>query len=848
MSQAERLKEFKKSVRNKFEVYNSLFLNLPYTEGENVGILIPFLFQKSEEGLQSGRNPAEILDAFFRDFTKAGSEKERIDLMFRIIQYVERQVVLYDSAEDAAFPKLHLHTDSLSIRDFFQLAQKDKRWEEVAEMLDTFSARIVLTAHPTQFYTPAVLDIISELRSLILENRIDDVDVTLQQLGLTSLINRTKPTPLDEAKNIIYILRHVYYQAAGDLYSYIKGSTGNQGYNNPNIIKIGFWPGGDRDGNPFVTAETTRNVADELRTTLMKCYYNDLKTLHKKLSFRGVHEVVQELRARVYTAMFDAEASLPYEELITPLMEIRRVLIADYHDLYRKELDDFIDKVRMFRTHFATLDIRQDHRAHKKVVEAVLKEQGYIEASLEELDEARLKFLLLEESLEINPGSYLDPLVRDTLVNITQLGEIQKRNGQEGCNRYIISNSEDIWSVLFVYGLFRWCGWMGRPITFDIVPLFETMKGMAGSESIMQTLFDLPVYREHLRNRGGVQTMMLGFSDGTKDGGYLKANWSIFRTKETLSKVCRQHGVRAIFFDGRGGPPARGGGKTHRFYAAHTPEIANHEIQLTVQGQTITSTFGTREQFMHNSEQLLTAGLSNAIFGKKNIISPEQRELIEKLSEISYRKYADLKNHEKFVPYLEHRSTLKYYSNANIGSRPGKRGNKKKLELSDLRAISFVGSWSQLKQNVPGYFGIGTALSALKGEGRLKDLQNLFREVDFFRALMLNSMMSLTKSYFELTAYMKEDPEYGEFWKILYTEYQLSKELLLEVSGYEVLMEDERVSRESIKIRERIVLPLLVIQQYALQKIGEGTTHRELYEKIVTRSLYGNINASRNSA
>jgi phosphoenolpyruvate carboxylase len=848
MSQAERLKEFKKSVRNKFEVYNSLFLNLPYTEGENVGILIPFLFQKSEEGLQSGRNPAEILDAFFRDFTKAGSEKERIDLMFRIIQYVERQVVLYDSAEDAAFPKLHLHTDSLSIRDFFQLAQKDKRWEEVAEMLDTFSARIVLTAHPTQFYTPAVLDIISELRSLILENRIDDVDVTLQQLGLTSLINRTKPTPLDEAKNIIYILRHVYYQAAGDLYSYIKGSTGNQGYNNPNIIKIGFWPGGDRDGNPFVTAETTRNVADELRTTLMKCYYNDLKTLHKKLSFRGVHEVVQELRARVYTAMFDAEASLPYEELITPLMEIRRVLIADYHDLYRKELDDFIDKVRMFRTHFATLDIRQDHRAHKKVVEAVLKEQGYIEASLEELDEARLKSLLLEESLEINPGSYLDPLVRDTLVNITQLGEIQKRNGQEGCNRYIISNSEDIWSVLFVYGLFRWCGWMGRPITFDIVPLFETMKGMGGSESIMQTLFDLPVYREHLRNRGGVQTMMLGFSDGTKDGGYLKANWSIFRTKETLSKVCRQHGVRAIFFDGRGGPPARGGGKTHRFYAAHTPEIANHEIQLTVQGQTITSTFGTREQFMHNSEQLLTAGLSNAIFGKKNIISPEQRELIEKLSEISYRKYADLKNHEKFVPYLEHRSTLKYYSNANIGSRPGKRGNKKKLELSDLRAISFVGSWSQLKQNVPGYFGIGTALSALKGEGRLKDLQNLFREVDFFRALMLNSMMSLTKSYFELTAYMKEDPEYGEFWKILYTEYQLSKELLLEVSGYEVLMEDERVSRESIKIRERIVLPLLVIQQYALQKIGEGTTHRELYEKIVTRSLYGNINASRNSA
>ncbi len=848
MSQTERLKEFQKSVRNKFEVYNSLFLNLPYTEGENVGILIPFLYQKSEEGLQAGRNPAEILEAFFRDFTKADTERERIDLMFRIIQYVERQVVLYDSVEDAAFPKLHLHTDSLSIRDFFQLAQKDKRWEEVSEMLDTFSARIVLTAHPTQFYTPSVLDIIDELRSLILENRIDDVDVTLQQLGLTSLINRTKPTPLDEAKNIIYILRHVYYQAAGDLYEYIKGSIGNDAYDNPGIIKIGFWPGGDRDGNPFVTAAITRDVADELRTTLMKCYYNDLKDLHKKLSFRGVHEEVQKLRERVYTAMFDTEASLPYGELIAPLLKIREVLMEEYHGLYRKELDDFIDKVRMFRTHFATLDIRQDHRAHKSVVEAVLKEHGHIKASLEELGEDRLRQLLLEEPLQVRPEAYEDPLVRDTLLNISQLGQIQARNGEDGCNRYIISNSEDIWSVLFVYGLFRWCGWADTPITFDIVPLFETMKGMTGSEAIMQALFDLPAYREHLRGRGDLQTIMLGFSDGTKDGGYLKANWSIFRTKETLSRVCRDHGVRAIFFDGRGGPPARGGGKTHRFYAAHTPEIANHEIQLTVQGQTITSTFGTREQFMHNSEQLLTAGLSNAIFGKDNIISPEQRELIDQLSEISYKKYTDLKNHEKFVPYLEHRSTLKYYSNANIGSRPGKRGNKKKLTLSDLRAISFVGSWSQLKQNVPGYFGIGTALSALKDAGRMEDLRALFREVAFFRALMLNSMMSLTKSYFELTAYMKEDPEFGAFWNILYEEYQRSREMLLEVSGYEVLMEDELVSRESIKIRERIVLPLLVIQQYALQKIGEGTANRELYEKIVTRSLYGNINASRNSA
>jgi phosphoenolpyruvate carboxylase len=341
---------------------------------------------------------------------------------------------------------------------------------------------------------------------------------------------------------------------------------------------------------------------------------------------------------------------------------------------------------------------------------------------------------------------------------------------------------------------------------------------------------------------------MLGFSDGTKDGGYLKANWSILKTKESLSKVCIKNGVKAIFFDGRGGPPARGGGKTHRFYASQTKEIANNEIQLTIQGQTITSTYGTKEQFIYNCEQLLTAGLSNDFFEEENIITPNERSLIEKLSDLSFGKYDDLKHHDKFMPYLENMSTLKYYTKANIGSRPGKRGNKAKLELSDLRAISFVGSWSQLKQNVPGYFGLGTAIKTLKDQGQLEEVKSLYKKVPYFRTLMSNSMMSLSKCYFELTSYMKDDKEYGAFWTILHNEYQLSKEMLLLISDMTILMEKEAISRESIKIRENIVLPLLVIQQYALQKIGEDSSFKELYEKIVTRSLYGNINASRNSA
>ncbi|PWL37441.1 phosphoenolpyruvate carboxylase [Flagellimonas aquimarina] len=848
VQQAKRLEEFKKSVTNKFNIYNSLFLTLPYRHIENVIMLVPLLFDQCEKGLKDGKTPQEILDTFFTNFVEIKDERERLDFMFRIIQYVERQVVLYDSVEDAAFSKLQEYSNSLSIKDYFELVDQNKNWDKIAKKLSTFSARIVLTAHPTQFYTPAVLDIISKMQSLINEDEVNEIDVTLQQLGLTSLINAKKPTPLDEAKNIIYILRHTYYDAIGELFQYVKSNIRAEDFSNYNIMKLGFWPGGDRDGNPFVTAEITRQVADELRLTLMKCYYNELKALRKKLTFKNLQQDLTGLSNKLYRAMFDAKFIIGYPEIIESLIKIRETLNEDYHGLYLDDLNILIDRVHIFKTHFATLDIRQDHSKHYLTVESILKKNGAIKENIEELSDKELIKWLLEKDLKLNPKDYNEEIVKDTITNIQQLKEIQSKNGEEGCNRYIISNSEDIYAVLFVFGLFRWCGWEEKDITFDIVPLFETMKGMDASEEVMQTLFDNPSYRAHLERRRNDHTIMLGFSDGTKDGGYLKANWSILKTKETLSKVCKKNGIRAMFFDGRGGPPARGGGKTHRFYAAQTKDVANHEIQLTIQGQTITSTYGTKEQFIHNAEQLLTAGLSNNLFGKEHVISTKERKLIEELSELSFAKYDALKKHEKFIPYLENRSTLKYYTKANIGSRPGKRGSKKQLELSDLRAISFVGSWSQLKQNVPGYFGLGSAIEAFREQGRLKEVKKLFKEVPFFRALMMNSMMSLAKTNFELTSYMREDKEFGEFWNILHDEYQLSKKMLLEISGHKILMEDEAVSRESVKIREKIVLPLLVIQQNALYHITQNSEYKELYEKIVTRSLYGNINASRNSA
>jgi phosphoenolpyruvate carboxylase len=839
---------FEDLVVKRFSLFNSLFLSLPFQQISKTGMMLPLLAEHCKAGLDEGLEPKDIINSFFDKHSKFETKEEQFDFLFRIIQYVERQIVLFDSVEDAAFVATRHDGNRMSLSDFVNMMVVSGRASELNSKLSEFSARIVFTAHPTQFYPLAVLDLIRQLRGQILGNDIQQIELSLQQLGMTPFSNAEKPSPLDEAKTILYYFKNVYYDAVADFFAEIREKIPGNNFNNYNLIKLGFWPGGDRDGNPFVTAETTLRVADELRMTLMQCYYRDIETLSRKITFRKTDKLISQLKSSVYEAMFDPEHLLQPEDLIQTLNELSDIIARDYTGLHLGLVDNLLTKVNVFKTHFATLDIRQHHDVHRRAVEAILKQNNLISESIAELTDDELVEILTSNNLSVETILIEDELIRDTVATIRLIPGIQKRNGEDGCNRYIISNSEDIFSVLFVFGLLRWCNPETPDIKVDVIPLFESMDGMKNARSIMQRLFGNAAYRRHLENRNNRQTMMLGFSDGTKDGGYLKANWSIWKAKTTLSAVCEEFGVKAIFFDGRGGPPARGGGKTHQFYASQSKEIANHEIQLTIQGQTISSRFGTKEHFNYNAEQLITAALSHHINGQRNIASAKTNNLMDELSELSFESYNSLKKHPSFIPYLENKSTLRFYSAANIGSRPAKRGKDSGLTLNDLRAISFVGSWSQLKQNVPGYFGIGTALKTVINADRLTELQQLFTNFPFFRNLILNSMMSMSKSNFALTAYMATDDTYAGFWTLLRDEFILSKDMSLQVSEYEVLMQEEPLTRRSIEVRESIVLPLLVIQQYALQHLETENSNKEVFEKMVTRSLYGNINASRNSA
>jgi len=851
-----REERFKQHVLSPYQIYNSIFMTLPFDAISSTGVLLPLFKEVCEKGFEKLEDPTTIVDRFFEKYTDLDKEQDRINLLFRFIQYIERQVVLFDAIEDAAFPIIHNMDGRGTLRGSKEEARERNKLNELKAYLKEFKVRPVLTAHPTQFYPGTVLGIITDLAIAIEENDLEKIKKFLGQLGKTPFFKKEKPSPYDEAVRLIWYLEQVFYPAAGRIYGYIQDNIFEGAPIDNEVVQLGFWPGGDRDGNPFVTTEITLNVAHRLRNTLLKNYHRDLRQIRRRLTFKGVYEQVEKLENRVHEHLQQSgkASGLSSDQILATLESIRTTLVEDHQSLFIDLVNDLINKVRMFGLYFASLDIRQDSRVHQTVMEAIatahpdLLPEGYGEMAKEE------KMSCLSRLTgNIQPDSIPDEMAGKTLGSIRAMQQIQESNGEQGCNRYIISNNRSEVDVMAVYAMLRLSDW--EHPTADVVPLFETVEDLEAAGEVMQALYSNPEYAAHLKRRGNCQHIMLGFSDGTKDGGYLMANWGIYTAKERLTAVSRKYGVKVIFFDGRGGPPARGGGKTHQFYASLGPTIEQKEIQLTVQGQTISSNFGTVNSCQYNLEQLLSSGISNAVFAmEEQAISQRDRETMEELARESYKAYRQFKQRPEFLPYLENMSTLKYYAKTNIGSRPSKRGSGQELVFSDLRAIPFVGSWSQLKQNVPGFYGVGTALQGFKAQGKFERVQELYRHSAFFRALIENSMMSLAKSFFPLTAYMQDDPEYGSFWSLIYKESERSKELILELTGYHELMEDSRAMRASIDVREEIVLPLLTIQQYALReinrlkKLGAPATQLEVWEKMVTRSLFGNINAARNSA
>ena len=842
----------------KYHLYNSLFLTLNFDAIDQTGDLLPLLQKLCQTGLDQGKSPAVIIEEFFKAYRPNYTEEDKSAFLFNVIQYVERQIVLIDALEEAAYNHIHDINGPYSWEHAYRRAISQQKKKDLSNLLSEFGIRLVLTAHPTQFYPDSVLAIINDLNDAITKNDIPEVRDLLKQLGKTPFMNKSKPDPFYEASSLINYLTNVFYPAAGIILDVIGDRFQGALSKNRSFIKFGFWPGGDRDGNPFVTVDTTKKIAYKLRQAALECYYQDIKKLKRRLSFSGIYEKLSSLEEVLYSELTGVSKNYGFsaDYFLAELKQIENKLIKEHRGLFIEKLLSLKRKVKIFGLFMASIDIRQDSRVIRQTMEEVIKNYPDIfPENLFQLPEKDQFKILFSAEGNIKSDCFTNHLIADTIDSIKAIKDIQNMNGEEGCHRYIISNCRGTVDIAIVYALFKICGWKEREITVDIVPLFESVNDLKNAHKTMNELYSEVNYKLHLQQRNNKQTVMLGFSDGTKDGGYLMANWSIYKAKEEITLISRKHDIKVFFFDGRGGPPARGGGSTHEFYSALGRNIESRQIQVTVQGQTINSHFGTIESAKHNLENLITAGLENNLFYNTDIeLNPEQRDLIQEMAEFSYKTYLDFRNHPLFMPYLNQKSTLKYYGKANIGSRPVKRNSGLDFVFEDLRAIPFVGAWSQLKQNIPGFYGLGSSLKNQEAKGNFDNCIDLYAKSVFFRTLISNSMQSMSKTYFPLTYYLRNDEKFGDFWNIIYNEYELSCRMIRKLTGSRNFLSDNPRSRMSIKLREEVVLPLLTIQQFALSKIEDLQMHDpenemiDIYEKMTTRTLFGNINASRNSA
>lgn len=850
------LLHFQNDVALKFQLYNSLFTSLPFHRIEKTGILLSLFINNCEEGYKKKMSPSEIIEDFFAKQSSFRTTQDRLDLLFRFVQFIERQVVLFDALEDAAFAKVNDMAGSGTLKQLEMQVIQSQKEDELRKKLEDFSVELVLTAHPTQFYPGSVLGIINDLSRSLSVNNTGQVNTYLQQLGKTPFFKKEKPTPYDEATSLIWYMENVFFEAAGRSISFLRSQFPDVLHPENPIFKMGFWPGGDRDGNPFVNTDTTLKVAEALRGSIIKCYYLEVRKLRRRLTFKGVEPLVADLEKQLYNNLFipGNRTDLSKAGILKTLDEMRNIIINQHNGLFVHLVENLANKVHLFGLHFASIDIRQDSSIHQKVFEALAKDHDVVPEKYTALtDEEKISWLTANEKL-LPAKTYDDPVIDDTLQSIRVIAQIQQLNGEPGCNRYIISHNRSTQNMLEVYALFLMCGWKKEALTVDIVPLIETIDDLKNAATILEGVYTNKVYRAHLARRNNTQTVMLGFSDGTKDGGYLMGNWCIYKAKEALTAISAQYGVDIIFFDGRGGPPARGGGKTHKFYASMGKNIANKEIQLTIQGQTVSSNFGTIDSAQFNIEQLMHAGISNDLFSGKNVtLQQDEENLLQQLADESFQSYLHLKNHPEFLDYLTQVSPLKFYGKTNIGSRPSKRGTGK-INMEDLRAVPFVGSWSQLKQNVTGYYGVGTALKMMEEQGHFAELQRLYKKSMFVKTLVDNCEMAMKKCYFPLTEYLSGDKKFGEIWTMIFEEYVITEKYLFKLTGHQQLMEEYPVEQLSVSMREKIVLPSLTIQQYALLQIRKMEEEqqpadlKETFEKLVTRCSFGIINAGRNSA
>jgi phosphoenolpyruvate carboxylase len=758
----------------------------------------------------------------------------------------------------------------------------------------------VLTAHPTEVRRKSTIDREMEIAA-VLDQR-ERLQLTPEELAgsdeqlrravltlwQTNLLRRTRLTVLDEVANGLSFYDYTFLREVPRLHCRLEdrlneGEGASQG-ELASFLKMGSWIGGDRDGNPFVTAEVMRGTLKMQSSRVIRFYLDELHVLGSELSLAAhLADVSKDLRALAESSPDKSphRSGEPYRLAVSGIfarltataasleVETTRAAVgeaapyagvaefkADLDVLYRSLLGNnsrVIARGRLrhlrravdcFGFHLARLDIRQNSAVHERtiaeLIDAAMPGKSYLAMN----EEARIA-LLFDELRNTRPLAsafvkYSEETIGELAV-FRAAAQAHAKYGAEAIPQCVISMCKGISDMLEVAVLLKEVGLVdpsGRS-AINIVPLFETIEDLQASSHIMDRILSMHDYRKLVDSRGSVQEVMLGYSDSNKDGGFVTSGWELYKAEIDLVEVFERHHVRLRLFHGRGGSVGRGGGPSYDAIIAQPGGAVNGQIRITEQGEIISSKYANADVGLDNLEVLAAATLEASLLQpRQSAPRAEYLKAMEQLSDYAFKAYRGLVYEtEGFADYFWASTVITEIATLNIGSRPASR--KKTREIEDLRAIPWVFSWAQCRLMLPGWYGFGSAVETwLKenpdsGMGFLKEL---YREWPFFRTLLSNMDMVLAKSSIAIASrYAELVPDVALREKIferIRREWQTSIDTLLQITGQSRLLESNPLLERSIRNRFPYIDPLNHVQVELLKEHRAQNTDEQVLRGI----------------
>jgi phosphoenolpyruvate carboxylase len=790
-----------------------------------------------------------------------------------------------------------------------RLLEKKISAETLQEFFDKAIVSPVLTAHPTEVQRKSILDCQMIISSL-LSNR-DRMDMTPEELAEneealrrfvlilwdTRMLRYSKLTVQDEIKNGLTFYGHTFLTEVPQLYANLEKQLKNQygkSFTVAPLLRVGSWIGGDRDGNPFVTAEVMSDAATRHSAVALDFYLSETNTMGKRLSLSSRVVEVSDALVQLAAKSPDKSPSRDDEPYRRALMGIYSRLVATAKKLSHRvehlrqldenalaypdpqafiaDLDILIDSLNqhhavslasgrlanlrraaeVFGFHLAPLDMRQHSGMHEQVVSELMTVAGikdYLQQDENARRESLLSALKQGKKLAADSAKFSDT-VQGELRIMQAAADIHLSFGQAALPNYIISMTKGVSDMLEVALMVQQSGMLevsgkAPALHLNIIPLFETIDDLRGSSQIMDELFSIPFYRELLKHRGNTQEVMLGYSDSNKDGGYLTANWELYKAEIDLVKVFEKHGIELRLFHGRGGSVGRGGGPSYEAIRAQPPGSVNGQIRITEQGEVISSKYSNPEIGRRNLETLIAATMEATLLHKHGDDStmPEYHRIMEEMSLDAIAAYRKLVFETPgFTDYFFAATPIREIAELNIGSRPSARKATNRIE--DLRAIPWVFSWSNSRVILPGWYGFGSAVEKFlerHGVAGLKQLQAMNKNWAFFRGLLSNMDMVLSKTDMGIASrYAQLVPDEKirtQIFGMIETEWERTTSKLMAITKSNTLLADNPTMARSLNTRLPYIDPLNHLQVMLLERTRAGESDEKL-----RRALHITIN------